>query len=1186
MNNDITKIPDYAALKKLAAALWQQDNSYYGAAVMVGAGFSRIAASSGNPNKKLPLWGELSKLLAAEIGCDSQTDSLRLAEEYRAYFGQQALLDLLKKAIHDDSWIPGALHKDLLELPWSEVLTTNWDTLLERASRKVHQPVYSVVNRQEDLSSARAPRIVKLHGTIGITDELVFSQEDFRKFPQHNAAFVNFARQVFIENELCLLGFSGDDPNFLQWAGWVRDHLANHARRIYLVGALNLTAAKRRYLESINVAPIDLTLLVAEYDDPDAKHLAATKIFIEELQKLKPKQAWEWVPSSLHRVTHTVDEFTKVYQDAAYAAKLLESQIATLEADRLSYPGWLTCPPLMLHSLQSQICDPYPSVNNLAAMTANGRVKLLYEMAWRSEVTYQPLPPWVAQELLSICDPAKPCALTKQQQMEVALLLLKSSRWLDEPEAQSIAQTTTAILVKNAKHWPESANELTYHHAIIARDRFDFPGIERAILKLDTSDPIWKLRKASLLAELGRFNEGKNLIEEAHRELLDQHRKDRNSIHVLSRLAWAHWLMHGVDQWTPGKKFNAFPSIYQDPKCDPWVFIEHVKKRVSKTLENQREKQGIEPLFEPGSYKDHSNTITFKNEFHPFFLFDGLSLTVGIPLRWNMVSFLLDTAAVLIELDDLNDMQRFILAIRSANSESSDALKKVFSRIRVACFSEESVTWLFNSCGKAIEYWSAKLTRGTEDERRYALDRLRVFIEVLARISVRVTSEQAIEVLKKGLAFGQSPAFHHFWLFDALRDLMDNAIGSVPQEQQYTVLLEVLSFPLHSEIDVGDHQNNWPNPVIRFPGQRSSNAALDRRIDEIIDRIAPCSSHSAPALLRLLPLLDNDFLTETECKKIGEKIWGATPDYKTLPQTGLYPHVLLTLPAPDRIVVRDVLRRNLFDIDETRLFDRTFLASLTNVARTNKGGEYPSAEQAEAYWERLVSWRKIGDMLDPFEQVEQKSIGELIGSTLAHSVVPSLSPEDLNQQNFDKLLAFYSEVDAPEAIIALACFAASNESFVEEVAKLVRRGLQGQDVNKRIFSAFALLRWREKKNSPVTDKLTSQLIYLLEMNLGGGISALLWTARQMYVKSYLSVDDTILLRTAVSIVFDSADYKNPPSSQAAVSISLVRAECVKLAKAILDKCKDDDIELLRIIEEAKHDPLPEVRFSEIMDNLG
>ena len=174
-SESMRNLPDYSALKQLAAALWQQNNAYHGAAVMIGAGFSRSSASTGDLNRKLPLWNDLSSILAKDLGASSSSDPLRLAEEYCAYFGKQALHDLVIREINDAAWVPGELYKSLLELPWSEVLTTNWDTLLERASMEVHQPVYNVVSRQEDLSSARSPRIVKLHGTVNVTEYLVLS---------------------------------------------------------------------------------------------------------------------------------------------------------------------------------------------------------------------------------------------------------------------------------------------------------------------------------------------------------------------------------------------------------------------------------------------------------------------------------------------------------------------------------------------------------------------------------------------------------------------------------------------------------------------------------------------------------------------------------------------------------------------------------------------------------------------------------------------------------------------------------------------------------------------------------------------------------------------------------------------------------------------------------------------------
>jgi hypothetical protein len=142
--------------------------------------------------------------------------------------------------------------------------------------------------------------------------------------------------------------------------------------------------------------------------------------------------------------------------------------------------------------------------------------------------------------------------------------------------------------------------------------------------------------------------------------------------------------------------------------------------------------------------------------------------------------------------------------------------------------------------------------------------------------------------------------------------------------------------------------------------------------------------------------------------------------------------------------------------------------------------------------------------------------------------------------------------------------------------------LQGRDAHTTAFSAFALLKWQEMKASPVTERLTSRLISLLGENLVRGLSMMLWAAGQMYAKGYLSDDDVELLVESVHVIFDSTNYKNiDPSSLEAVTISLVRAECVKLAKLILERDHHDNSELERILKEAKEDALPEVRFAEI-----
>ena len=236
-------------------------------------------------------------------------------------------------------------------------MTTNWDTLLEQAADKIHSPYYTPVTKTSDLAWAQSPRIVKLHGTIGVTETFIAAQEDYRTYPERFAPFVNLARQVFIENELCLLGFSGDDPNFLQWAGWVRDHLANHARKIYLVGALNLSAARRKQLESINVAPVDLWQAVAHISDSDLRHETAIGLFLQAMmdeEKSQPKPH-EWQPTSLASNSVNIEDHTRALNDPEYGASLLAGQLETLRRNRESYPGWVVCPPMLRWGLSGQV---------------------------------------------------------------------------------------------------------------------------------------------------------------------------------------------------------------------------------------------------------------------------------------------------------------------------------------------------------------------------------------------------------------------------------------------------------------------------------------------------------------------------------------------------------------------------------------------------------------------------------------------------------------------------------------------------------------------------------------------------------------------------------------------------------------------------------------------------------------
>ena len=81
--------------------------------------------------------------------------------------GRPGLEKILKQAVSDEDFVPSRLYKKLMELPWCDVFTTNYDTLLERTADQITNRRYNVVVCQEDLvNSSNAPRIVKLHGSF------------------------------------------------------------------------------------------------------------------------------------------------------------------------------------------------------------------------------------------------------------------------------------------------------------------------------------------------------------------------------------------------------------------------------------------------------------------------------------------------------------------------------------------------------------------------------------------------------------------------------------------------------------------------------------------------------------------------------------------------------------------------------------------------------------------------------------------------------------------------------------------------------------------------------------------------------------------------------------------------------------------------------------------------------------
>ena len=110
----------------------------------------------------------------------------------------------------------------------------------------------------------------------------VNADNHFRKYPTGHPEIVNTVRQCFIESLVCLIGFSGNDPNFQSWHGWLRDVMGmSRLCPTYLITYSHHTSdAERMLMNSKGIDIIDLGDIPEVHD-----YKSALDFFVSYLKK-------------------------------------------------------------------------------------------------------------------------------------------------------------------------------------------------------------------------------------------------------------------------------------------------------------------------------------------------------------------------------------------------------------------------------------------------------------------------------------------------------------------------------------------------------------------------------------------------------------------------------------------------------------------------------------------------------------------------------------------------------------------------------------------------------------------------------------------------------------------------------------------------------------------------------------
>ncbi len=921
-------------LLEIANRLWSGH-----ATIMIGAGFSKNAKKGESTSKHFLTWNELGDCFykkihgkSPEIKDRCYLNVLKLADEVQAAFGRNTLDQILKTELPDKEYQPSTLHERTLQLPWTDVFTTNYDTLLERTAEKILQQRYETVINKEDLILSTKPRIIKLHGSFPSERPFIITEEDYRKYPQEFAPFVNTVQQSLLENTLCLIGFSGDDPNFLKWIGWIRDNLGkDNSPKIYLIGILSLSIGEKRLLEDRNIIPIDLS----ECKNIDKNHEKALSFFINFLHEQgKIEENLNW-PTNNKIFNFNIKEDIN---------NQISPVINNWKKFRLKYPNWLILPEDGRETLQRYTEYSYSFIYHTKELNSPFDIEFLFELNWRSERCLVPIfNDWITfyeniidrynpfPELINIENAITVNAITETKLnwenitvmwTEIQLSMLRFYR----EEGINDKWSELAERFSKIKHClsPELGSRYYYERCLYYLFSLDIISIKRELNQWPSDDslPYWEAKRAGLLAELGEVLEAEKILESSLkyvRSILNLS-PTINDYSVVSQEAYILQLLkhvkHSISyiknthQISDSKTYTERWNCLIQYKCDPWGELNKFK------LFLQAEIKDFKPTEKKYNFELGTSTITYhfgvpNNDYaQKAYSYLRYIEEIGIPIKLPYVTFGEEVTQKAVScISSYSPSWALATFIRSGNTK---VVESILGRKAISKMSSKNINDLSSTYLSVIEKSINEIKKGDiYQNNNFAISLSVVIPEILSRLCVKCSYNTRIEILIFLKKLYNSESIDKF---RNINNLTERLIKSFSSKEQYALIPNLLEFPILDNLSNRANEE-FIDPINFIIIDTTEIANYDKiKIDtKHINTLLELSSHSdikrKVAIIRLVSLHQCNLLTKKQTKIFGENLWNKINKSTGFPEGDYYYYfVYIKLPHPPQINPEQILK--------------------------------------------------------------------------------------------------------------------------------------------------------------------------------------------------------------------------------------------------------------------------------------
>jgi SIR2-like domain len=249
------------------------DNSL---AIFIGAGISKCAETK---TLKLPNWSELIEEIKKELGEAQENDYPKIAQLYYIEFGEHAYYKKIKQYF-PDYISPSLVHKLIFDINPHVIITTNWDTLLERTIEE-NAFIFDVICSDTDLvKSTLQNKLIKMHGDFK-NHNIVFKEDDYISYPHKFPLIENYVRSILSTHSVLFLGYSYNDINLKQILKWIQNHSA--VRPPMYLATFKYNATQTQYLKNHGITTLLLeeTGAIDGLPDPYANR---THIFLDRIK--------------------------------------------------------------------------------------------------------------------------------------------------------------------------------------------------------------------------------------------------------------------------------------------------------------------------------------------------------------------------------------------------------------------------------------------------------------------------------------------------------------------------------------------------------------------------------------------------------------------------------------------------------------------------------------------------------------------------------------------------------------------------------------------------------------------------------------------------------------------------------------------------------------------------------------